>query len=510
MRGTEEEVARQQAPELSVLYDTWPNLMFLGLGVWWAWTWLFFTSTELSSLAVESMRQSSLLVMYLVSTVSIACMMLVAALLWQRLTPLIDRRGTVVCFGALGSAATLGVVCGAVLSCEPLFYISTALTGVGTSALCLKSGRIYGSISLSESLVAGGISLVVASALYFVGVGLPRGLDIAFVAALPLISALLLSLPVNDPFTSAVHGESEVLPFKAPERRMLHRVTAAACIVAFTAGVGKGICSIGGTQELFSESGTLSIFIIGLAGFLIVALINRARGAHGIRALYTILMTAGIIEMLATVFGFNIFYLVIGKECLWLVFICFIAYIVFKFNFSAIRSFGLTQALYFLSSLAGWVLGGLLAPAYVADATVRAGVGVCLAGMVMATLLFVLTEADIRKIVESSFERAEPVAEGGGIVVSVGEGSLQQGAHGVELKLEDASTDDLSRARDPRYGLSTRELEILAFFAQGRSANWIADHFVISKNTVRTHLRNSYTKLGVHNRQELLDFLSGS
>ena len=62
---------------------------------------------------------------------------------------------------------------------------------------------------------------------------------------------------------------------------------------------------------------------------------------------------------------------------------------------------------------------------------------------------------------------------------------------------------------DPVYGLSTRELEILDLFAQGRSAAWIAENLTISKNTVRTHLRAVYAKLDVHSRQELLDFLSG-
>ena len=62
---------------------------------------------------------------------------------------------------------------------------------------------------------------------------------------------------------------------------------------------------------------------------------------------------------------------------------------------------------------------------------------------------------------------------------------------------------------DPIYGLSARELEILDLFAQGRSANWIAENLTISKNTVRTHLRAIYSKLDVHSRQEPLDFLAG-
>ena len=62
---------------------------------------------------------------------------------------------------------------------------------------------------------------------------------------------------------------------------------------------------------------------------------------------------------------------------------------------------------------------------------------------------------------------------------------------------------------DSSYGLSARELEVLEMFAQGRSANWIADELTVSKNTVRSHLRTIYVKLGIHIRQELLDLLRG-
>jgi DNA-binding CsgD family transcriptional regulator len=61
---------------------------------------------------------------------------------------------------------------------------------------------------------------------------------------------------------------------------------------------------------------------------------------------------------------------------------------------------------------------------------------------------------------------------------------------------------------DPVFGISSRESEVLELFASGRSANWIAEELVISKNTVRSHIRSVYTKLNVHTRQELIDFLN--
>lgn len=59
-----------------------------------------------------------------------------------------------------------------------------------------------------------------------------------------------------------------------------------------------------------------------------------------------------------------------------------------------------------------------------------------------------------------------------------------------------------------QLGVSAREPRIMALFAQGRSANWIAEDLVISKNTVRSHIRSIYTKLDVHSRKELLSRLA--
>lgn len=48
--------------------------------------------------------------------------------------------------------------------------------------------------------------------------------------------------------------------------------------------------------------------------------------------------------------------------------------------------------------------------------------------------------------------------------------------------------------------LTPRELEVLALAADGGSARAIARRLVVSPATVRTHLRNTYAKLCVHDR----------
>jgi DNA-binding CsgD family transcriptional regulator len=53
-----------------------------------------------------------------------------------------------------------------------------------------------------------------------------------------------------------------------------------------------------------------------------------------------------------------------------------------------------------------------------------------------------------------------------------------------------------------RNVLRPRELVVLTLYADGLSAQEIADLFVISAHTVRTHIKNAYRRLGVHSREE--------
>ena len=55
------------------------------------------------------------------------------------------------------------------------------------------------------------------------------------------------------------------------------------------------------------------------------------------------------------------------------------------------------------------------------------------------------------------------------------------------------------------YGLTAREQEIVELYAQGRNRAFISTQLVISENTVRDHIKSAYRKLGIHNKQELID-----
>lgn len=68
-------------------------------------------------------------------------------------------------------------------------------------------------------------------------------------------------------------------------------------------------------------------------------------------------------------------------------------------------------------------------------------------------------------------------------------------------------SEDATETIVERYNLSKREAEIFDLILTGRNVPFIADVLYLSKNTVRTHIKNIYAKLDVHSRQELINLV---
>lgn len=58
-----------------------------------------------------------------------------------------------------------------------------------------------------------------------------------------------------------------------------------------------------------------------------------------------------------------------------------------------------------------------------------------------------------------------------------------------------------------RYKLTNRETDVLELLARGRTGLVIQKRLVVSQNTVKSHVRHIYAKMGVHSQQELIDIV---
>jgi ATP/maltotriose-dependent transcriptional regulator MalT len=79
--------------------------------------------------------------------------------------------------------------------------------------------------------------------------------------------------------------------------------------------------------------------------------------------------------------------------------------------------------------------------------------------------------------------------------------SVDPGYVGQLLKAFDAETDVLNSSMES-VQLTARENEVLQLIAAGLPNKQIEETLLISKNTVRTHIKNLYNKLDVNSRTQ--------
>jgi DNA-binding NarL/FixJ family response regulator len=80
--------------------------------------------------------------------------------------------------------------------------------------------------------------------------------------------------------------------------------------------------------------------------------------------------------------------------------------------------------------------------------------------------------------------------------------SMVQGHAVLDPRAADVLTDFMNNQRQSVDPLSARELEIIRLISQGLSNHEISTQLHITENTIKSHIKEIFSKLDVHNRIE--------
>ena len=460
--------------------DSWPRrpgalLPLVGLGFWQAW-WMSLSSTSVVVGPIQR-TPATMTVMLLVTLLGYA----LAAALAPRLAPYGTRRGLSLAAGICGALGTIALALSTHFA-SPLpvavflEWGGALLTAVFSALVLLMWGERWSTLaagSVGRQLVC---SFALAFVLYFAVAALPTLPGCLLTTAFPLLSVASLRLSRGEPD----RGDTPVAELTLRPQRLVSLVVAL-LVLSIIFGAVQRVGSLGGSNRL------AQMLCMVVAGVLIVlfALVMVGRHAMGdpfsfyrpiVPAVVCGTALCIILPRGWTFFGVGV--LIFGIYCLDM-FIMFAASdLAYRTRRPVALVFGAaivsTRLGTFLGSMLGTQLVGL--PIWDSDLRVQVIAAFVVAGTLVGTIVF--TESDLRAVYQPDAQPRVP---------------------DLDERCEELAVE---------AGLSGRELDVMRLLARGRSVAVIGEALGIAPGTVKHHASNTYRKLGVYDRQGLIDLAS--
>lgn len=348
-----------------------------------------------------------------------------------------------------------------------LIFLLSVPTAIGGAVLFCLWGQVYCSMGMTQSIVEGALSCVTALAMSGLVAVLKPPFAVIATALLPLASmvAAALSLRVLPTERPADLSQRYPMPWKllaimdnTDYMGSIHRVLA-------TGVFGMVVLGLAWLHRDKLDARTLALAALGLAVFSLV-LVPFAQGSLGAAVSFTA-------KFSFVFFTFFVLLVIVG--------------IVRRFEVPSLRLFAVTRIATELPLLLGLLLMRAVRGSGVLD-SLSMRVIVALVGLVLVLVCVVIWKSE-------ASVNADWGAQGVGIATNVHEPGPQ------ELFL--ARCEALAE----RYGLTARESELLTLALQGKTRSQIEQELYLSANTVKTHLRHAYGKLGVHSKAEAAELL---
>lgn len=457
----------------------------LGFSFWWAWVYLALLSPALSQPSSLS-RSIDYLSLSFYTVFSGIVLFAVAIPLVNRYPVLAGNRTLMVISAIVTTLATLCVAFAGDSRAygQAMFVAGSIISGIGISMMYLLWSSYYS--DLRPECVSSATLVSFLCALLIARLSLDHGLlTLLITAALPLLSlAFLLSKP-GAATVDAVSPKPAVGVTERSTRSGLLSWKIVGLIVVFclTFGLFKVLLSPTGA-EVSTRSVLLilgSSAILGCTLLVIVSFFTHSLGWEF--TLYLALPLIALAALALSIFGFD------NHAFVWAIIVAavrcsdLIMWNIFA-NISR-RSSRPAPVIFAYGRLAGQI--GVLLGLAIGDYLLSLGDVIPLLlpialFLIIVLIIFASLASTDRNLQTERYGRLEKVPEIFG---------------------NDTAISIIAR----KSSLSTRETEVFSLLAKGRTIPYIADELTIAKSTVTTHARSIYKKMGVHNRQELIDYV---
>lgn len=450
----------------------------LGLGFWQAWQMVTLcTMTVMPSITEgDIILSNSSFALLVCMTFSYAFVIFAS----KRRAPFTARKSSYLWTSCLMSIGTLLIPLGIKLSSQLgalVFIIGAISASLGNAFLLIMWGELWSNLAngrVGQHLYA---SYTFAFVLYFMIIWIPWPLSLCITAALPVASSAILFACRAEPKRT-----SSVVPLDVktiPTLRLL------VCIffISTVWGYSQGIVGAFNTSgENFMNQ---SLLLAGLAiGAITLSMILNPSLPEPLALYRPVIpaMFAGILLSIMLPHSLSFVgngLIVMGVYCLDMLMMLVTTDIAFRSRIPVALTFGVTILIARLGTFCGTV-GAVFLPQLTlwSELFMDRTLLLCVLGLGLIGMLF-FTFGDIERQYEIPYTP----------------------------KQEDRSQLEKCHRIAHSCSLSPRETEVLILLAQGRSVPYICEKLSIAKGTAKHHVSNIYRKIGVYDRQGLLDVI---
>lgn len=387
-----------------------------------------------------------------------------------------------------------------------VFWVAS---GMGSAALLLVWSKKLVGLNRKQIVFISSGSFFVAAFLFSATAFMPESIVFLAMAMIPIVSVFIACVVASPSFKLSYEGcgggvaamgkraaadslfaEDSLSETAAPESQRATFMRTIMLAFAYSTSIGfVGSCA---TSQIYYPSFVYAIAMGNAAAalFCVVFLVKRP---HDIS---TVLMEAFLPIMLVCIFIFSFADYAGRLVCIGVMLALLACHDISDtvnvskssglFGENHVKTFAVGRTLNGLGCSLGWAVGMVL---------------VFLPGIDAAGRMFVCFALVVFLVLITSFAifHPEPLF----YACEVYESS-SNGADGESSSLDIGFK---AKAVADRFGLTSRQTEVLLCLAQGRNAGYIAQKFTISAHTAKSHIYNIYNKLGVHSQQELLDII---